>query len=94
MTAILSKARKGRESLPPNLYSGAFLLGRYFTMERKKFVPTEDTKNERVKIYTNGKKFYTVPPVGHEPLPGYNWHNVGRLHSRDIYVASSTRHGV
>lgn len=84
------KARKGRVYLPPNLYSGAFLLSLQLMKHKSEFIPTEATSSERIKVYCNGGKFYTVPRADHPPASGYNWQLLGRLRGRDMYVANRT----
>lgn len=80
-----------RDSLPPNLYSGAYLLGQHFMLGRENFMPVAMTNTNRVKVYTWRGKFYTVPQVNASPEPGYNWEHIGRKRSRDLYEATRRR---
>lgn len=76
-----------RDTLPRNLYSGAYLLGEHFMIGRHHFIPVAMTSSTRVKIYAYKGKFYTVPQIDKEPYPGYNWEHIGRKCRRDLYEA-------
>lgn len=87
----LPPAAMPRDTLPPNLYAGAYLLGQHFMIGRQHFTPVATTGTNRVKIYTYKGKFYTVPQVDATPEPGYNWEHIGRKRSRDLYQATRRR---
>lgn len=81
-----------RTSLPPNLYSGAVLLGQHFLQPRTVFRATEATKGQRTKIYVWQGRFYVVPTVSKAPPMGVDWKWIGKQRSRDIYLAMGYVH--
>jgi len=87
---IKTKAKKGRTYLPPNLYSGAFLLGRHFGMDKASFVLFKEPACYPQKLYIRNGKIYTVPFVNEAPPKGYNWLSIGRLHGREMFVVTRT----
>lgn len=76
-----------RESLPPNMYSGAYIIGQHFCTSRYEVELLPESKGERVKIYRFRGAFYVVPFTGTEPPAGFRWEHIGRGRDRDIYMA-------
>lgn len=85
---VKPKARKARAVLPPNLYSGAYLLAQLLAVPKNNFILITVTE-DGTRIYKYGGKFYTVPRFEQKPVNGYNWELIGRSRSRDMYVAIS-----
>lgn len=76
-----------RETLPPNMYSGAFLLSQFLTMSRGDF-KLHSIVDGTTRIYTYSGRYYAVPFQRKEPPAGYKWRIIGRAKGRDMYMAN------
>lgn len=88
MTTAILPARRGRIVLPPNLYSGAFLLAKHFSVPRNSFLRIDGGGAFDERVYQRDGKYYTVPKVDELPVEWYNWRPLVRLHGRNMYVAN------
>lgn len=76
-----------RDTVPPRLLSGAYIIGLVLTISRTELRVTEFTRHSVTKIYTRGRYSYICPQQG-EALPeGYRWIYKGRKFGRDVWRA-------
>lgn len=82
-------AKRGRAALPPNMYSGAYLISNLLSCPRP-HVTLHKKMEDGLRIYQYKGTIYVAAWQDKEPpeIESYRWEQVGRLRQRDIFKAT------